>query len=895
MAGKSRKDSNEVVDIQLKFDEQSEAEESDSITRGPKGNYDANSIQVLDGREAVRKRPAMYISNTDVLGLHHLVYEAVDNSVDEAMGGYCDKIFVTIHFDNSITVIDNGRGIPVGPHPKFPDKSAAEVALTMLHAGGKFEHAAYKYSGGLHGVGVSVVNFLAEWFEVEIKRDGGVYFMRFEDGGRVKQPLEKIGKTNKMGTRVRFKPDTRIFSNIEFSFETLSNRLRELAFLNAGLQINIEDERSSKSHAFKYAGGICEFVKHLNRNKQPVFAQPIHFIKNRIYERADGQQDEIICEVSIQYNDSYDEQVYTFANNINTRDGGMHLTGFRKALTTTINKYAQKNDLLKKMKEGLSGDDMREGLVAVLSVKVTDPQFEGQNKGKLLNSEVAGLVEQVVNEGLGEWLEENPREAKRMIEKAVMAAQARVAARKAREIVRKSVMEGGGLPGKLADCSGKGPDTELYLVEGDSAGGSAKQGRDRHFQAILPLRGKIINVQKARLDKVLSNEEIRTIVTALGTGIGTEHFEYEKLRYGKIILMTDADVDGAHIRTLLLTFFYRQFRDLIERGHIYIAQPPLYRVKKGKLSRYLEKDEDKDRFLLEEGIDNLELVVRTNGSEKRLGKLQIREMAECLIELGKISQSIHRKGITFDEYLQLADSHGHLPIAMAQQAEQRHYAYTEKELARLEEEAAELRERANGHNGNGNGNGHSTANGRNGAKPAPGEPEDLFSHMAEEEVLQDEADEDDEPVIPMDIYEFAESREIESIIKRLARLGLSMQLYRVGHLDRQGTGTDDKAPLVVSEKDRDEHPCHSLAEAFDIVKSLGSKGIVIQRYKGLGEMNAEQLWETTMNPKTRTLRRVTLDDAVEAEQIFTTLMGEEVTTRRAFIQRHAPEVRNLDI
>jgi len=870
------------------------SEENVTKTRPRKGGkvrYDSDSIQVLEGRDAVRKRPAMYISNTDALGLHHLVYEVVDNSVDEAMAGFCDKVNVIIHYDNSITVVDNGRGIPVGPHPKFPDKSAAEVALTMLHAGGKFEHAAYKFSGGLHGVGVSVVNFLAEWLEVEIKRDGGVYFMRFEDGGRTVKALEKISASKKTGTRLRFKPDTRIFTTTEFSFETLSNRLRELAFLNAGLQITIEDERSGKAHTFKYAGGIAEFVRHLNKGKNTVFSNPLHFIKTREYDKGDGKADELVCEIAIQYNDSYTEQVYSFANAINTRDGGMHLTGFRKALTNSINKYAQKNDLLKKLKEGLSGDDMREGLVAVVSVKISDPQFEGQNKGKLLNSEVAGLVEQIVNEGLGEWLEENPREAKRVIEKAVMAAQARVAARRAREIVRKSAMEGGGLPGKLADCAEKGENTELYLVEGDSAGGSAKQGRDRHFQAILPLRGKIINVEKARLDKVLSNEEIRTIVTALGTGIGKENFEYEKLRYGKIIVMTDADVDGAHIRTLLLTFFYRQFRDLIEKGHVYIAQPPLYRVRKGKKAQYLNTDEDKDRFLLDEGIDDVELVVRSNGSEeRRLGKIHIRQMAECLIQLEKLAKSIQRKGIAFEEYLGLADSKGRLPIAMAEQAGEKRFAFTEKDLAKLEDEAAEIRDHLNGNGGNGN----ETSRGKRRKSGNGSDAGDLFGSLEEEKVIQDDAGEEEE-VIPLDIYEFAEARDVEDVIKRLDKLGLSVGLWQVDHLKRLGSGTDESAPFVVIEKEKSERPCHSLTEAFDEIKTIGGKGLVVQRYKGLGEMNAEQLWETTMDPAARVLRRVTLEDAVEADMIFATLMGEQVGTRRAFIQRHAPEVRNLDV
>ncbi|MBI5155247.1 DNA gyrase subunit B, partial [Candidatus Poribacteria bacterium] len=515
-------------------------------------HYDENSIQVLEGREAVRTRPAMYISNTDELGLHHLVYEIVDNSIDEALGGHCDTINIIIHYDNSITVVDNGRGIPVKEHPQEKGKSTVEVVLSILHAGGKFKKEAYKYSGGLHGVGAAVVNFLSEWMEVEVRRDGQVFFMRFHDGGRVDKKLEAIGKSSKAGTRIRFKPDTRIFQSVEFNFDTLNTRFRELAFLNPGVTITIEDERSGKTNKYRYTGGISEFVRHLNAAKTPVNTKPLYFSKEREYDRANGDKDTILVEVAIQYNDSYDSRELSFANSIHTRDGGTHLTGFRKALTSTINKYAQKNDLLKKMKDGaLTGDDVREGLVSIISVKITDPQFEGQNKGRLLNQEIQGVIEGVVNEALNEWLEENPREARRIVEKVIMAAQARGAARRAREIVRKSAMEGGALPGKLADCAEKDRDlAELYLVEGDSAGGSAKQGRDRHFQAILPLRGKIINVEKARIDKVLSNEEIRTLITALGTGI-KESFDYAKLRYGKIIIMTDADVDGAHIRTLL--------------------------------------------------------------------------------------------------------------------------------------------------------------------------------------------------------------------------------------------------------------------------------------------------------------------------------------------------------
>jgi DNA gyrase subunit B len=849
-------------------------------TPAPGTKYDESSIQVLEGREAVRTRPAMYISNTDSLGLHHLVYEIVDNSIDEALGGHCDTIQVIIHFDNSITVVDNGRGIPVKEHPEQKGKSTVEVVLSILHAGGKFKKDAYKYSGGLHGVGAAVVNFLSEWMEVEVRRDGGVWFMRFENGGKVARPLEMIAKSSKTGTRIRFRPDTTIFQTTEFNFETLNTRFRELAFLNPGITISIEDERSGKSHTYRYTGGIAEFVRHLNAARQVVNPKPIFFAREREYERANGQTDSIYVEVAIQYNDSYDSRELSFANSINTRDGGTHLTGFRRALTSTINKYAQKNELLKKFKgESLSGDDVREGLCAIISAKVTDPQFEGQNKGRLLNQEIQGVVEAIVNEALMEALEEDPRTARKIVEKVVLAAQARMAARRAREIVRKSAMEGGALPGKLADCAERDATlTELYLVEGDSAGGSAKQGRDRHFQAILPLRGKIINVEKARIDKVLSNEEIRTIITALGTGI-KDNFEYEKLRYGKLIIMTDADVDGAHIRTLLLTFFYRQFRELIERGHIYIAQPPLYRIKRGKKEQYLDSDEEKDRYVLDEGVEASTVIVRNGKPNARveLSRAQIRQFCDAMLELEGLARITRRKAVPLAQFLSLRDAKGRFPIGMAMRGEEQLWAYTEKELAVLQEEAAAS------HAPSANGNG-SDKHG-----------DDLFAAREEAEVEQDDAGLEEEPVIPMDFYEFPEGREIEQLVRTLEKMGLGIDHFDVGHLDRKDSGSDEDAPYIVSDKSGLEHPCHSLVDVVERIKQIGSKGITIQRYKGLGEMNPTQLWETTMDPKSRRLVRVTIDDVVESEKMFTTLMGEEVAARRAFIQRHAPEVQNLDV
>ncbi|MDU4961323.1 MAG: DNA topoisomerase (ATP-hydrolyzing) subunit B [Sporomusaceae bacterium] len=628
------------------------------------GHYGADQIQVLEGLEAVRKRPGMYIGSTSSRGLHHLVYEVVDNSIDEAMAGYCDTVNVTIHPDNSITVVDNGRGVPVGMHET--GKPALEVVMTVLHAGGKFGGEGYKVSGGLHGVGVSVVNALSQWLEVKVKREGKIYFMRFERG-HTAQPMQIIGETDETGTTVTFKPDAEIFEELEYHFDILKQRLRELAFLNKGIIITLTDERNGEDRKFHYEGGIVSFVKHLNENKDILHPEPIY---------VEGSKDTTVAEIALQYNDNYSENIFSFVNNINTQEGGSHLSGFKTALTRAINDYARKLNLIKDSEVNLSGEDVREGLTAVISIKLQNPQFEGQTKSKLGNSEVRGIVDTILNEGLNEYFEENPAVVKKVIEKAIMACRARDAARKARDLTRrKSALEISSLPGKLADCSMRDPEqTEIYLVEGDSAGGSAKQGRDRRFQAILPLRGKILNVEKSRLDKILNNAEIRAMITAFGCGIG-EEFDIEKARYGKIIIMTDADVDGAHIRTLLLTFFYRYMNPLITAGKVYIAQPPLYLVKKGRESWYLYSDEELDRLLTRIGRDN----------------------------------------------------------------------------------------------------------------------------------------------------------------------------------------------------------------------------IGVQRYKGLGEMNPEQLWETTMNPEGRTVLQVQLEDALEADSIFTTLMGDKVEPRRQFIEDYAHRVRNLDI
>ncbi len=631
-----------------------------------KHSYDAKKIQVLKGLEGVRKRPSMYIGSTGVRGLHHLVYEVVDNSIDEVLAGFCSSISVTIHKDKSVTVVDNGRGIPVDLHP-IQKKPAVEVVMTTLHSGGKFDTDSYKVSGGLHGVGVSVVNALSEWLEVRVARNGKVFHQRYERG-KTKTKLKQVGKAKTTGTTTKFRPDKTIFETLEFSFDTLSQRLRELAFLNKGVRINLTDESSDRSHVFKYDGGITSFVKFLNENKNVLHARPVYFEKLR---------DGIHVEIAMQYNDSYMENIFTFVNNINTLEGGTHLVGFKAALTRTLNNYCQREGLAKKIQTSLSGEDVREGLTAVLSVKLRNPQFEGQTKSKLGNSEVKGIVEAIVGDGLGEFFEETPSVAKRIVGKCVAASRAREAARKARELARrKSVLDSGSLPGKLADCSATDPSIcELYLVEGDSAGGSAKQGRDRHFQAILPLKGKILNVEKARLDKILSNEEIRTIITAIGTGVGESEFNPDKARYHKIVIMTDADVDGSHIRTLLLTFFYRYMTELITRGYIYIAQPPLYRIKKGKQERYAYNDKERDR----------------------------------------------------------------------------------------------------------------------------------------------------------------------------------------------------------------------------IISKMGKKGVALQRYKGLGEMNPAQLWHTTMDPEARVFLKVTLEDAVEADRIFTILMSDSVEPRRKFIEENALTVTNLDV
>jgi DNA gyrase subunit B len=787
--------------------------------------YTASDIKVLEGLEAVRKRPAMYIGDTSAYGLHHLVYEVVDNSVDEAMGGFCDSIKVILHSDGTCSVGDNGRGIPVDTH-KETGKSAAEVVLTVLHAGGKFEHSAYKVSGGLHGVGVSVVNALSEWLELEIRRSGKVWTQRYERG--VPQgDLAPGEKTSKHGTVIRFKPDSKIFEETSFSFDTLSNRLRELAFLNKGLKIVIEDERDERSHTFLYKGGIIEFIKHLNQNKTPVHPKVLFF---------EGKKDNIEVEVALQYNDGYQESLFSFANNINTREGGTHLTGFRAALTGQISSYAQAQGYLKTFKGAVTGDDVREGLTAVVSVRIPDPQFEGQTKAKLGNSEVKGLVQQIVNDRLAEAFEEDPTTARKIADKCVRAAQAREAARKARELTRKGGRDDEGLSAKLADCSERDPQfRELFLVEGDSAGGSAKQGRDRKTQAVLPLRGKIINAEKARYDKVLSHQEIRLLISALGTGIGPEEFDLAKLRYHKVILMTDADVDGAHIRTLLLTFFFRHMVAIIEAGRLFIAQPPLFKVKKGKAERYLMSDREMEEFLLAQWVEKA--TVKIPGKSNPLKEDALLEALKRALEFRALFSKFARRGV---------------PPAILDGLLRKKFKGTKRGVGDAEITAAiaEVAGEIEGWSARlvGGDNGDAATVQIAGPHPFAFSPDLLKSP------------------------DYAQLLDVHGEIAAL-----------------------HKGPCTVVDASGKEATTRSVDELIRVVMDFAKDGLTMQRYKGLGEMNPEQLWETTMNPESRTLLKVTMEDAVGADEIFTILMGDAVEPRREFIERNALDVVNLDI
>jgi len=807
---------------------------------GQGGVYDSTSIKVLEGLEAVRLRPAMYIGSTGEMGLHHLVYEVVDNSVDEALAGYCDTVIVTIHDDNSVTVEDNGRGIPVDIHEE-EGVSAAQVVMTKLHAGGKFDSKSYKVSGGLHGVGVSCVNALSEKLELEIWRKGETWQQEYACGAP-KAPLARTGKvrSGKTGTRITFKPDSTIMTASVFNFATLEQRIRELAFLNKGLTITLNDERvdPEKTVVFKYEGGISEFIKHLNKTKAVLHEKPIHFEQEKELPNNAGT---LSMEVALQYNDGYTESVFSFANNINTVDGGTHLTGFRTALTRTINKFGQDSGLFKDVKENLTGDDVREGLTAVVSVKVPQPQFEGQTKGKL-NSDIAGPMTQFVNEKLEEYFDKNSAVGKKIVGKAIEAARAREAARHARDLTRrKGALESGGMPHKLADCQEKDPERcELFLVEGESAGGTAKQGRDRRFQAILPLKGKILNVEKARYDKMLAHEEIRAMITALGTGIGKDDFDATKIRYGKIIIMTDADVDGSHIRTLLLTFFFRHMHELILRERVYIAQPPLYRIKKGKSEKYIKDEKEFTKEIMRRATENLTLEIHSNGAGA-LSTLEGGELRTFLLNLDEYEQMFHKVE------RRLRDPRVVAILANADlQLDSKPDFQDEAKLKPVFDAVAAL-----------------------GLNPEMRHDEEHSSYAV---VFRDVTHA--ERSIGLALFAQPEYKRFRALAKITAK-----------HND----------PPFVAVKNDHRQTQSNWRDLLEYVKAEGKRDASVQRYKGLGEMNAEQLAETTMNPEKRTLLQVRLEDAAEGEIIFSTLMGEDVESRRKFIEDNALDVKNLDI
>ena len=819
-----------------------------AITTGD-AKYDASKIDKLEGLEAVRKRPGMYIGDPDQRGLHHCVFEVLDNSIDEHLAGFCKYISVAIHVDGSVSIRDDGRGIPVDNHPKFKIP-AVELVLTNLHAGGKFGQGAYKYSGGLHGVGAKCVNALSEWFKVEVSRDGKVHTMEFAKG-KTTRKLEVIGKTKNTGTYVVFKPDPTVFTiTQEFQFNVIATRMRELAFLNPGVEITLVDDREDdKSETFFYRDGIEQFVRQLGTNKNVVHAKPI-VIANKTGD--------VFVDIVIQYNDSYNDQILCYANSIPNEDGGAHLTGFRTALTRTINQYAKNNNLLKDKDPSISGDDVREGLVAVISVKLPDPRFNSQTKGKLVNNEIEGVTSKATYDGLMHFFDTNPSIAKQVIDKALTAALAREAARKARETVRKSAMTGGGLPGKLADCSDRDPaNTELYIVEGDSAGGSAKQGRDRKFQAILPIRGKLINVEKARLGKVLENKEIRTMITAVGTGISGEgikegegSFDLEKLRYHKIIIMTDADVDGSHIRTLLLTFFYRRMYDLIKHGYVYIAQPPLYQISRKKRVEYVADDNELNKILIDLGAEDVSLKL---SAKKTLNNKQMNEILELLITLDKYTRSIKRHGGNFAQYVEQRKKSGELPTHLIKvrdgNEEAVHYFHSDTELAKFAKKNTDL---------------------------------NLFGDPSEDSV-KSVKNGTARRALHVELHE---SKPVQDLLGKLSRKGLPVDHYEA----------QDKPLFDLVEGDEERvHPLFSLSEVLSTIIEIGRRGMQIKRFKGLGEMNPKELFETTMNPETRKLLRVELTDLVEAERMFVDLMGDEVAPRRKFIEDNALNVRNLDI
>ena len=829
----------------------------------PQTDYSEDSIKVLEGLSAVRKRPAMYVGGTDARGMHHLVWEVVDNAIDEALAGHCDEIHVTINADESITVSDNGRGIPVGAYkhenPRLNGKPTVEIVLTILHAGGKFDSNSYKVSGGLHGVGVSCVNALSEWTQVEVARDGRVHAMAFERGD-VTEELRVIGEAETSGTKISWRPDREIFGELEHSYEVITGRLKERAYLNPGITIHVTDVRpEGKSETFKYDDGIAQMVRDLNEGKNP-----LHDV---IAVKAESEDGSMICEVALQYVDVYHEVVHCFANNINNPDGGTHLSGFKTALTRTLNNYAKSSGLLKGNGPSPSGDDWREGLVAVITVKIPDPQFQSQNKTKLLNPEVESAVSQAVGESLGVWCEENPAMAKKVCAKAVMAAEAREAARKARELTRrKGALDSGGLPGKLADCMSKKVDeSELYLVEGDSAGGPAKQGRDRHYQAILPLKGKILNVEKARVDKMLNHEEIRVIIQALKCGIGAEDFNIDNLRYGRVIIMTDADVDGSHIRTLLLTFFFRQMPDLIRQGRIYIAQPPLYQIKRGKKKEYVLNEKRMTDALTALGLDATLLVLRdTEGNElKRLAGDELQAAIKLLDQLYDLTTIIQRRGIVFADFLTMRSGdptgEARLPRFRVQLPERDAFYWNEHDAL------ADLKAHGISYD------------------PLTGEAYTLTS---------------DNKKHPVPFAELHEVKELEKLIPQLAEAGLPIDDYA---LTQEQSVSGEKLPtkyaLAVNAGAENEKiiDIPNIATITHAIHEVGRQGMEIKRFKGLGEMNADELWETTMDPQQRTLLKVDWDEASEAEKLFSILMGENVEQRRKYIEDHALEVKNLDV
>ena len=814
--------------------------------------YDASKIDKLEGLEAVRKRPGMYIGDPDERGLHHCVFEVLDNSIDEHLAGHCNRIDVNIHVDGSVSIRDDGRGIPVDMHPKW-NMSAVELVLTNLHAGGKFGQGAYKYSGGLHGVGAKCVNALSDWFKVEVSRNGKVYHMAFTRGVTTEK-LSVIGTSKHTGTLITFKPDPTIFTiTTEFKFDILANRLREVAFLNPGVEILMTDERvEDKKERFLYKDGIEEFVRQLGKNKQVIHPKPIVLAR---------QKEEIFVDCVMQYNDSYSDQILCFANSIPNPDGGTHLTGFRTALTRAINQYAKQNNLLKEKDPTISGDDVREGLVCVLSVKLPNPRFESQTKVKLVNTEIDGIVSSIVYDGLMTFFDAHPPVAKKVIEKGLLAARAREAARKARETVRKGALTGGGLPGKLADCSDRDPaNTEIYIVEGDSAGGSAKQGRDRKFQAILPIRGKLINVEKARLDKVLQNTEIRTMITAVGTGIGDGEgegaFNIEKLRYHKIIIMTDADVDGSHIRTLLLTFFYRQMPQLVKQGYVYIAQPPLYQITRRKRVEYVDDDAELNKILIQLGTEDVRL--RNLADQSEMSQKQLAEILELLESLDKYAAGLRRHGGDFGEFIERRDSQTHeLPKYLVKirdgNNESVQYFKNEDELRVFGEANPDLR---------------------------------LFgAEETDTSLLEKKQNGHTRRAKHVELHE---SKSIAELLNKISRKGFNVEHY----------SAQDKPLFEVVEGEGEKaqvKPLFSIAEILSSVKEVGRRGIQIKRFKGLGEMNAKELFETTMNPANRKLLRIDVTDAVEAEEMFTKLMGDEVEPRKQFIEDNALNVRNLDV